>query len=141
MRKCILTILLLSNLLNAEFIRNDVKEIVQDTTTCLEWQDNIDVNNTRISWQKAIDYCEALTLDGGKWRLPNINELHSIVDRNRYNPAIKSSFKYVILSDYWSSTTNASTIDGAWYMNFGNGLDYWSDKNRENYVRCVRDIE
>ena len=39
------------------------------------------------NWSNSISYCEALTLGNrSDWRLPNINELGSIIDYTKSNP-------------------------------------------------------
>jgi len=114
--------------------------IVVDNKTGLAWQDDYynGENSKRTTWQDALIYCEELTL-GAKndWRLPNIKELKSIVDRNKYNPTISSTFTNIISDTYWSSTTHVST-PGAWVIFFEDGFDGWRNKSDEHYVRCVR---
>jgi hypothetical protein len=74
----------------------------------------------RMYWYDAINNCENLDYAGwSDWRLPNINELMSIVDHERYSPAFDTMFfvpPYDLYTPYWSSTTNASWMDGAWAM-------------------------
>jgi Protein of unknown function (DUF1566) len=57
-----------------------------DTTTGGVWEDSDsglmwqNTQNETVIWQDAIDYCEALALDGETdWRLPSINELRSLI--------------------------------------------------------------
>lgn len=38
---------------------------------------------TTMNWAGAISICSGLSLAGKTWRLPNINELKTIVDRNK----------------------------------------------------------
>ncbi len=139
MKRCILGLLVLTGLLQAEFIRDDAKKVVTDTVTCLEWQDNEEANSTLVTWQGAIDYCETLDLDGVGWRLPNFNELYSIGDRRKVDPAIQDGFNNITSSTYWSSTTNAAKTYYAWAVYFNRGDDYQNYKNANGYVRCVRD--
>lgn len=146
-------------------------DIVTDNLTKLQWQDNSDVNDTtkQKNWADAITYCETLTLGSfNDWRLPNINELLSIVDKNKVagSPAIRAYmtvFEYVVYTVgqsgyndlYWSSSTpnvnNDTTytdIDHAIAVNFYYGDEYYfnfsgfgddpAEKIKENYVRCVR---
>ena len=59
------------------------------------------------TWQQALAYCEDLDLAGHTdWRLPDRNELQSIVDYSRSDPAIDPLFS-TVASNYWSSTTYA----------------------------------
>ncbi|CAA6816026.1 MAG: Unknown protein, partial [uncultured Sulfurovum sp.] len=65
------------------FTKDIAQGIVTDSLNNLEWQDNgAFVAET---WKEAMERCESLSLgevgkDGG-WRLPNVNELMSIVNR------------------------------------------------------------
>ena len=142
MKQILLILIGLSITIQADdFSRDDSTNIVTDSLTNLQWQDDIAVSddNNKKSWQNAIDYCEALEL-GGKddWRLPNYTELKSIVDRDSSNPAIYSSFQNVASDYYWSSTTNASYGSYAWVVYFYYGNDGYYDKSNSNFVRCVR---
>ena len=124
----------------ADFVRDDAKEVVNDTTTYLMWQDNSASKTVRKTWQEAIDYCEDMSFAGfDDWRLPNINELRSITDKSRHYPAIQTAFSNVVSSDYWSSTTDAGDTSVAWVVYFSHGDGYWGPKDSDPYVRCVRD--
>ncbi|MBF0238256.1 MAG: DUF1566 domain-containing protein [SAR324 cluster bacterium] len=73
------------------------------------------------------------------WRLPNRNELQSLVDYSKSNPAIDTTaFSNTNSSYYWSSTANAYSTSNAWYVNFYNGYVYYGNKTYSYYVRCVR---
>lgn len=128
----------LSSFLSAEFTK--VGNVVTDSKTGLVWQDNDDANGTQRTWQEAIDYCEALSLDTYEdWRLPNINELKSIVDRSKSNLAIADGFTNTSSSNYWSSTSLLGNEDGAWIVYFDDGSVFGLPKDGSFYVRCVRD--
>jgi hypothetical protein len=137
MKKIIVAILGLSITLLADFSRDG--SIVTDSATGLQWQD--DAVGDTMTWREAISHCEDDVSLGGHddWRLPNINELKTIINRGRYNPAIVSAFKHTSSSDYWSSTTNEYDREGAWGAYFGNGNVYDDGKGNNGYVRCVRD--
>jgi len=110
-----------------------------DTTTRLEWQDDASVKK---DWQGAIAYCKNLSLKGkSDWRLPSIEELLSITDDTKYDPAIKSGFKNVVSGYYWSSSSDASLAGTAWLVDFYDGNDGTYYKSGELYVRCVRDSD
>ena len=132
----------LSSYLSAEFTKSG--EVVTDSTTGLAWQDNSDTNGTQRTWQEAIDYCEALTLDThDDWRLPNINELKSLIDRSKREPAIKGDvFEYIGTNNYyiyWSSSSFVGNEDDAWVVYFYGGNVHGHGKGYNGYVRCVRD--
>ena len=137
MKQILLILIGLSGFIYADFSRS--VDIVTDSNSGLQWQDNTAAKTVTRSWQEAISYCEALNLgEKSDWRLPNINELISLVNDTRYNPAIYTTFQNVASNFYWSSTTYASNSYFAWFVNFYNGGRYDSGKNRNYYVRCVR---
>ena len=116
--------------------------VVTDSKTTLEWQDDYSDNGDSVksaNWTDAIDYCETLSLNSQTdWRLPNKKELLSIVNYDTYNPSINSVFQKNTSNDYWSSTTDASYTNYAWYVNFSYGYTYGNAKSGYNSVRCVR---
>ncbi|MCF6331458.1 MAG: DUF1566 domain-containing protein [Sulfurimonas sp.] len=137
--KIILLIMIGLSLLQADYIRDDTKNIVLNTTTNLIWQDDADANTITNNWIDAINYCEALALGGfSDWRLPNYNELYLLADKSIYNPAISSVFQNITSSFYWSSTTRVTNISNAWIIYFYYGRGNADDKAINYYVRCVR---
>lgn len=140
MKNILIKSILLASLtlsLNADFIRDNTKLVVNDTKTGLMWQD--DVIGSDMNWNTAITTCENLTLGGySDWRLPNIKELKSITDKARANPAISPNFTAIVSSNYWSFTTNSSNYSSVWVGNFYRGGTDWFNKTGSNYVRCVR---
>jgi hypothetical protein len=115
---------------------------VTDTVTGLIWQQTTAPGT--YTWEQALVYCENLTL-GGKsdWRLPNRNELQSIVDYSKSDVA--GPFEYV-QSYHWTSTADAGGSNFAWYVNFGFndvGRVYGyghGDMLVSYYIRAVRGI-
>ncbi|EKK9985906.1 DUF1566 domain-containing protein [Vibrio vulnificus] len=74
------------------------------------------------------------------WRLPSVNELLSIVDNGRVEPAIEQSYfpytpQYVW---YWSSSPNSGNSGHAWYVYFGYGNAYYGNEGSNGCVRLVR---
>jgi len=138
MKKTLITLIALASLANADFTRSG--DIVTDNTRGLMWQDDAAAVSTYLTWQGAIDHCEALTLGGyTDWRLPNIRELKSIVDRSKSTaPIIYSAFQNATSNDYWSATTYAGGTSAAGVVDFNYGYDFWGAKSASNYVRCVR---
>ena len=126
----------LSTFLSAEFTRSG--NVVIDSKTDLEWQDDYSNNGDKVKsakWIDAIDYCEELTLDGkNDWRLPNKKELLSIVDYTTVDPAISSVFEKTKSFNYWSSTNRYD----AFSVHFGSGFTTHISKEYPYYVRCVR---
>ena len=131
------------------FTRDNTVQIVTDHNTGLMWQDD---KNISLYWDEAITYCENLNLGGyDDWRLPNINELISIVDYTKYDDAIYDIFennnKYNTFHDYWSSTTVGNQTKIAITVQFLTGRisthasDGVNNGNKLDFkynVRCVR---
>ena len=124
MKKILLSTILLSAWIYADFSR--INGVVSDSKTTLQWQDDYSDNSGSIkqaNWTVAIDYCEALELGGqSDWRLPNLNELTSLVDDTKYNPSISNVFENSASNYYWSSTSNANSSSTAWIVSFNYGV-------------------
>jgi hypothetical protein len=116
--------------------------VVNDIKLRLMWQDDYAAKTTQYSWSEAKSYCSNLSLAGySDWRLPTYNELVTIVDYDRYQPAIMPSFKNIVSNDfeknYWSSTSyNSKEARG---MEFRYGFSGGGSKSEKNFVRCIRD--
>jgi len=128
---------------------------VTDHLTGLTWPKDLDCvggNNTP-NWANALAAANALAdgnvacglTDGsvtGDWRLPNRNELTSLLDLGTFNPALPAlnPFQGFIASLYWSSTTIATNTEFAWGVNLDNGFVVGSDvkTNGFNFVTAVR---
>lgn len=136
MKRILLITFGLSLFLCADFTR-DANGIVTDSTTTLQWQDDVFVDY--MNWKESILYCEALDLDGKGWRLPNINELQTIIDDSKWNPAIVDGFTKTYTATYWSSTTVEGIRDHVHRVNFKTGAVSFSTKGGDlGRVRCVR---
>ncbi len=122
------------------FLLNGCDSIESAFKTKLSWQKS---EPGKMTWRVATDYCQDLSLNGRTdWRLPNVDELLTILDRSKKNPAAdKSMFPDIHSSGYWSSATHASNIGNAWYVYFGGGDVYNIYKSASIYVRCVRGVQ
>jgi len=143
LKACILTIamalLFFLNVVAGDFIDNG-EDTVTDNNTGLIWQQG---EGGKKTWEDAISYCEDLSLAGyTDWRLPNKNELNSIIDYEIYNPAIDKNFfpdfPVAYASYYWSSTTYVNDSSIAWWVYFYHGSVNSANKSSNPYVRCVR---
>jgi len=119
---------------------------VDDKVTNLMWEVKTSSNvRTIYKWENgnshpAIEYCENLVLNGyNDWRLPNINELKSLIDYTKLPAVDAEYFKTDPLHKfYWASSAVHLLPDAAWFMNVENGFTFYSEKNFEYAVRCVR---
>jgi hypothetical protein len=106
-------------------------QTVTDIVSGLMWQQFEVTDNEgeicEMNWEEALRYCETLTLAGyNDWRLPNLNELRSIVNYEKEflegKPSIDTSlFPLAMPVCYWSATTSAINGDSAWVVKFYDG--------------------
>ena len=122
---------------------------VTDNLTGLIWLKNANCFGPK-TWATALN--DANWLDSGEcdlsdgsaeddWRLPNVRELHSLIDYGHSYPALPSGhpFSGVQSDGYWSGTTPAGSTSNVWYVYLGDGSVYNFDKTDTHYVWPVRD--
>lgn len=103
-------------------------------TTCAGVDDKFD-------HEEALQHAAAQASSiGVAWRLPNIKELTSIVDKRRHYPAIDTTaFSATPGSGFWSvSFENPKDIR---YVSFGHGFARLNGRNGYAHVRLVRSSE
>jgi len=109
---------------------------VTDSATQLMWKQ--EQEPAQMSWNDAM----ALKIDFAgysDWRLPTINELNSIVEYSRTNPAIETAYFPNTTNDwFWSSSPYAYSSYYAWIVHFGYGYDGNGSKKSRYAVRLVR---
>ena len=110
------------------------EQILADTDSGLAWQKD---HTSDLNWDQAKSYCSDLKY-GGKddWRLPDRQELMTIVKYKKSNPA--SDFPGMPAKYFWSQSTSAEYDGFAWWVNFRNGSLNNYDKASTQLVRCVR---
>ena len=111
---------------------------VTDIETKLMWQQ---ATAGKWDWYDAKPYCERLSLAGyTDWRLPKLDELKTLVDRDQNMPRINHTyFPDTVWSFYWSSICPwYHEATHAFGVNFASGDDYGDYKTDSWYVRAVR---
>lgn len=117
---------------------------VTDTCTNLIWQRTSTPSKT---WVEALVFARDLTnSDQDDWRLPNINELLSIVNYGLSSPALDPIFNIPNSDDvagpdffvFWSSTSLNSQPTEGWTVNFAEGTHGPFGKDDKRAVRAVR---
>ncbi len=119
---------------------------VTDNLTGLVWLRNANCFGS-LTWNNALTAAAGLAsgacglADGSKagdWRMPNMNELRSVIDRSRNNPALTAGHPFLNVENYWywSGTTSVTNIDFACLLSMvggsvscgyskGNGIPIW----------------
>jgi len=127
---------------------------------------NANCADDRKNWDTALANIESLNTNGTMngqdcgdssndgsyqtdWRLPNREELESLIDKRYKKPAISNTegtgpwingapFYNIQSNFYWSSSTYTSLTDTAWYVNMNDRSVYFTIKSRNGYVWPVR---
>ncbi|WP_462330231.1 Lcl C-terminal domain-containing protein [Thiohalocapsa halophila] len=130
--------------------RDNENGTVTDLATALIWKRCVEgVSGTdcttghfeTFTWQEALQHAEATAFAGStQWRLPDKNELASLVEASCAGPAINEVlFPNTAWSATWSSSPYARDSSRAWTVEFNNGWVGYDDKGFPWFVRLVRD--
>ena len=115
----------------------DTFHAIHDIRTGLIWSAKVIKAN---NWADAKAKAAEVQIVGAKGRLPECDELLSIVDRSVFKPAADHQFfKFLDLSDwYWSNTVYASVSSCAWNVYLGNGHCSYDPQSSLGLVLAVR---
>jgi len=107
---------------------------VFDRLTNLTWYLGMDSQNPH-SWSEALAEVRSLAEKTGEsWRMPNINELESLVDASRHDPALPADYPLQSqLDGYWSSTTSGYAPDWAYVLYLDRGAVGVGFKRNNNF--------
>jgi len=148
---------------SADFINNGDGTIT-NTKTKLMWKrcaEGLSGANctlgtaTTLTWQRALQQAASINAGVGfatfhDWRLPNIKELRSIVERQCVLPAVNptvfpatppSAGTSAVKSNkiwFWSASPSATFSGFAWSIDFDSGRSFVDKEARLYYVRLVR---
>lgn len=88
------------------------------------WTSTCEGQAVNLDWRARFDWARAVAdATGLPWRLPNVKELQSLVDRSASQPAIDTTvFPATESVHVCTSTPDASNAGSAWLVNFDNGL-------------------
>jgi len=113
---------------------------ITDRATGLMWEKvTLRVTHSLEYW---ITYASGLTLGGyTNWRVPNINELVSLINYGSITPCIYTVFSTSILpAIYFSSTHFLPSDSDIYYVSFLYGCVNLEEAGNNEYAICVRTI-
>ena len=123
---------------------------VTDNLTRLIWMKDAGVLGTKnlaaaLTTANGLAHGSGGLTDGsqaGDWRLPNVQELQSLIDYGRSAPALPAGHQFTGVTwqnRYWSSTSeNGSLPNLAWWVGFDLGFAGTDAKSSNYLLWCVR---
>ena len=104
--------------------------VVRDTEEDLEWVAGPDRD---MSWEEAQKWVRSLTIGGGGWRMPTLDELAVLSKKElkTFNgtPPLKTNGVNV-----WSAEIKDSS--SAWFFSFYFGYKYWHKRSESSTLRA-----
>jgi len=119
---------------------DNADQTITDRLTGLVWTRDADPTGEFQTWQQALDSVKILNgrnhLGRNDWRLPNVNELESLVNKR---PDLSTwlgsqGFDNVRKDHYWTSTTYAACTNYAWSVGMYSGIVAGHGKTDIGYV-------
>jgi hypothetical protein len=106
---------------------------VTDNLTALIWLKNANCYGFVVNWATALNSANTLASgscglsDGssaGQWRLPNANELLSLIEPTQLSPALPAGHPFTGVQNwrYWTSTTSGFGSSSAWVRDLKDGF-------------------
>jgi hypothetical protein len=139
---------------SSQFLNNGDGTVTDNRTgltwkRCSEGQIRLDCTGgaaVQYTWPDALARAKEVNDSGGfaghaDWRVPNIKELRSLVERQCVLPAINAQvFPGTPVNSFWSSSPYAGSGSGnsAWSVDFFDGGDAALLKSSAFFVRLVR---
>jgi hypothetical protein len=118
--------------------------VAEDHATGLSWTIDANIGGFPCTWLEAFAQIAELNQQqhGGyrDWRLPNRNELRSLVSYQAKNPALPAGHPFInfFLGWYWSSTTAAINPAYAWSVHLEGARMFYGRKDQEYLFWPVR---
>lgn len=118
--------------------------IVFDSLTELQWPVHADALTFPLDWNETLDAVSQLNKENylgySDWRLPNRNELRSLICHGAKKPALPQGhpFRKVFQGWYWTSTTSAKAPAYAWRVHFSGGRMFYGNKKDPGMAWPVR---
>ena len=109
---------------------------ITDRLTDLTWTTDANLAGGPMTWEEALEWVKGIdTCSTVDWRLPNVNEIESLVHSGEASSLWLESlgFTNVAGHDFWSSTTNVDNAQRAWAVNMASGSLFSPLKSSDNY--------
>jgi len=131
---------------NTDCDENSSTDVVMDNLTGLMWARNGNPPKDYWPWEEALSHIDSINKQGGlcgytNWRLPNINELESLVHAGEPDTATwlnTQGFVNVQSSHYWSSTSWAKNEAPAWVVDLKYGHVSYGHNTNYRFIWHVR---
>ncbi len=111
---------------------------VKDSQTGLVWEQAPDLEHD--VWSRSVDRCKTKAVGGQNgWRAPTIQELKSLVDPARKDPALPPGhpFSNIKSAIYWAATPHPTDDILAWQVSFFSGESVTDQKSGTRRMWCV----
>ena len=124
-------------------LTNSADMTVTDNLTGLVWSKNANIAAETRTWQGALDYVKTLNstnfAEHSDWRLPNINELRSVVNYGQGGLSTWLNWQGFTNvqsnDDYWAGSTSANSTDYAYSVYMDGGYIY--DSSYKSFSKSV----
>ena len=116
-------------------------QTVTDNLTGLMWTKDANQGQGTVQWTNALNGAADCNAGGyNDWRLPSVQELHSLVDYGRSRPALPLNHPFLNIQNnyYWSSNTYAPITGNAWTVHLYIGFVDLNNKVNDYYAWYCR---
>ena len=113
--------------------------VVWDTKTGLEWFAGPDKDT---DWDEAKRWVDNLTVAGGGWRMPKIDELKTLYEKGRgtcnMTPLLGIASLETTSFIVWSGEKDSLEVYmSAWYFGYYYGSRYWLTREFSDFTRVI----
>ena len=105
----------------------DADGVITDSQTGLQWH----VGPNYVGWDEARSYCRDLSVAGGGWRMPTMDELRGVwtgYDNFDSHYSMPPACNAKELNIWWVWSSERCDFSTAWGLNFYMGKKEWSSR-------------